>query len=65
MVRFSYGVYLVWQDEDKNSKYAIACAASDYGNKPMFVDYNANKIYFLATTEDITNAIGNAINSSY
>ena len=65
MTRFSYGAYLVWEDENKNTKCAIACAASDYGNKPIFVDYSIDKSYILATTEDITNAIGNAINSSY
>lgn len=63
--RYSYGAYLEWEDEDGSSKYAIACAASDYGNKPFFVDYSIGKSYILATTEDITNAIGNAINSSY
>lgn len=65
VARYSYGAYLIWEDENKNSKYAIACAVSDYGNKPLFVDYSIDKSYILATTEDITNAIGNAINSSY
>ena len=65
VARFSYGAYLIWEDENKKGKYALACAASNYGNKPFFVDYSINKNYILATTEDITNAIGNAINSSY
>ena len=63
--RYSYGAYFIWQDENKKNKYAIGCAASNYGNKPLFVDYSIDKNYILATTEDITNAIGNAINSSY
>ena len=65
MARYSYGAYLVWDDENGQNKYGIGIGGRDQGNRLYFIDYILNKVIDMATTEDITNAIGNAINSSY